>query len=1031
MPFVVALGVIVVQAGARGQEPEPLPPGAPVPLPGTPPPRRPPPPAPEQPSEPAPVPSGIAAQPAAPETPAVRVAEVKVTGSIDPPGRVEGLIARLVPRGSFYLEPSVLDATGAPVSTQARVAPALERIGYAVSVVARPRGTGEVDLEVKLRALERVRQIFVVGNWPLRQDDILRIVTLEAGQPLPDPGPERDQRIERERNAVLEFLKNRGYFEAKVHFELRTRFDTPVRIDVVLIIDHGPGYPIGPITVEGATAIPKNDIAGEFRRLDWMRLGLRPVPFDRQQLRKDLAAVTQMYRKLGYAMARITDEVTVDPARREVKLRLIVNERKRVEVEFINNQSLSAEELEEALTIFKVGSYSNGEAEASAESIEQLYRSKGHVFVKVTWKADSSGADMHRLMFTIDEGPSLKVREVAIEGARSFPEERLADVVTVREFPWLGFLGIGEGGYVSLRQLELDVERLTGFYHGNGHPGTRVRCEVGPEPGRYVPIERAEAEAARFTDARGLWVRFVIAETPRIDLVEIKLEVAEGRLPLPEALIYESLDGKVGMPYRPSVVTSDTERLRRLLGDAGYPEATVEPLPVDRGPTGKVIVYQIRLGPAQRIGELFLRGNFFTTEGTIRRWTLLEEGDPLTITALERARRNLALIQIIANPNPVRLVDEGDVGGIVPVLVEVEERHDHLGIVRIGGGASTEQAAPGEFPLGAYGALGYEHRNLLGQSWLFTTRGEFGPSLKRIQLEFTNPRLLDTQFRLQFTGSYLSQLTLRLGDVTSGTGTLALVRELTAGVDLAFHYAWRSTARTEFLLRGGGPDSEQETGSIATHVGAVGLTLDWQRLDSPLVPTRGFKLQATLELARPELSLRLGEDTFLKAGVRMLNVLPLSRRVSLRHSIRYDQGFPLAGSSLLPKVERFFAGGDTTLRGFEVDRARTDRIKIQLGPDVTRTQYRPLGGSLRVLDNLDLQVQILGPWFASVFLDSGVLADAFDELSPSRFRHGVGIAPAVIKLPVGDVSIAWGWPLDPEPGDSVSGRLHFNVGLMF
>ena len=92
---------------------------------------------------------------------------------------------------------------------------------------------------------------------------------------------------------------------------------------------------------------------------------------------------------------------------------------------------------------------------------------------------------------------------------------------------------------------------------------------------------------------------------------------------------------------------------------------------------------------------------------------------------------------------------------------------------------------------------------------------------------------------------------------------------------------------------------------------------------------------------------------------------------------------------------------------------------------------RPLGGSLRILLNLDLQYQIAGPWFASVFVDSGVLTDSLDGLPASAFRHGAGIAPIVIRLPIGDLSVAWAWPLDPGPGDATGGRVHFNVGLMF
>ena len=77
---------------------------------------------------------------------------------------------------------------------------------------------------------------------------------------------------------------------------------------------------------------------------------------------------------------------------------------------FEGNDEFSASELHDALTIFSRGSYSSYESQVSADAIEQLYRSKGHLFVKVAWRADSSAPDVHRIVFTIREGPSLKVR---------------------------------------------------------------------------------------------------------------------------------------------------------------------------------------------------------------------------------------------------------------------------------------------------------------------------------------------------------------------------------------------------------------------------------------------------------------------------------------------------------------------------------------------------------------------------------------------------------------------------------------------
>jgi outer membrane protein assembly factor BamA len=42
----------------------------------------------------------------------------------------------------------------------------------------------------------------------------------------------------------------------------------------------------------------------------------------------------------------------------------------------------------------------------------------------------------------------------------------------------------------------------------------------------------------------------------------------------------------------------------------------------------------------------------------------------------------------------------------------------------------------------------------------------------------------------------------------------------------------------------------------------------------------------------------------------------------------------------------------------------------------------------------------------------------------------VGIAPVVLRLPIGDLSLAFAIPLNPKRGDS-AWRFHLNVGLMF
>ena len=1024
--LVTALSLLPVSARAQDA---PAPPVAPPAAPGV---GRP---TPEQ---------ALPAQPAPPASPPAALSQTKVvgftlTGSMDPAGRLESLVALMVPRGSALLQDTVAEPGGPPVlGTVGRLRAALERLGYETTITERPASAGAgVELDIRLRAADRVRQIFVDGNWPLRQEEIIRRLALRPGQALRPAGAERQEQIERERLGVLGFLRDQGFLDAAVEMQVEDRDPAPGPVNLIIKLHLGNGYPLGEVTVEGNTVLSTEHIINQLRHRDVFAFWTQE-PFRLSVLREDLTKLTREYQERKYAGARVMADfdpaVNVDRLNRQVRLKVTVLEQKRVEVVFQGNDRFDDSDLQKVLTLFERGAYDSRETDASAAAVAQHIRSKGHLFARVTWRADSSSPDVHRITFVVHEGPSLKVREVSFAGNQAFSASRLADVVTVRRFPLLGWVGLGEGGYASFRQLELDSERLAGFYESEGYRATKVRCEVSPGNGQWQALGTPQESDPAWKNARALHVRFLVEEAPRIDLSEIRFQSAPGeQLPHDESFLLESLDSKVGQPFRPELVGSDGRRLRRLMGDAAYPQASVEPDPTQEGAKVR-LVWQIRLGRQLRAGPMFLRGNFLTREGTFRRWMLFRPGDLITTTALERSQRNLALIQLFNNASPISFPPEAQVEDTLPVLVEVEERHDHWGVARFGLGLSTDQGEPDAFygfGVGGYGTVGYEHRNLFGQSWLLSSRGEYGSRRTGVDSSFTDPRLLGTAFRLSITGNYTREYTVRLGDIRSGSGTIGVARELFPAVDASLTYGWRRTARQELVLRGAGPYSNQGSVAVVNNVGSLSLGLEWQRLDNPLVPTRGFKLQGVVELALPHLSFGVGRDSFVKTSARALTVLPLAGRLSMRHSLRYDQGFPFGEAALLPKEERFFAGGDTTLRGFELDRARQESTGAELVTGIPFVQFRPIGGSLRILHNLDLLFQVNGPWYASVFADTGVVADSLDGLRARDFRHGAGIAPFLFRLPIGDLSIAWAWPLDPQPGDPPIGRLHFNVGLMF
>jgi len=1010
---------------------------------------------------PTPPPPAAAAPPTAPT-----ISGYELAGAlIDPPERLQALLASVAAPGSPFIESGPSDRFGSPIGTLPRLKLALDAVGYAAQVAATvdpaPGRGVRLRITCDLQPYDRLRYVFVKGNWRIRQDEIQRRIAIRPGSPLPLPGRERDAALERERGRVLEFLRGEGYFESDVRITLESKGPPPAPTDMTVRLYRGPPFPLGPVTVSGNTAIPSEDIIEMFRHADWAKLWAGPLPFTAKRLREDLDRLTKRYRELGYMGARISSDFniakSVDHRAKNVALGIVINERKKITVAFEGNQQKSAATLKDQLTMVDRGSYDDYEVSSSADALQRYYQQHGHFFARVEWRRDSISASEERVVFEVDEGPELKVRGIEFEGNRSIGSEQLAGVVSVRRYPFLGVIGLGAGGYVTGRQLEQDTERIVEHYHALGFPEVKVHADAATSPDLLGLLGATAAAAGTVSrDAKAIYVRFTIDEGPRVVIASVDFKLAEGPGATPESAIpgasagaptvlpyerrflFESLTVEPGEPYNSAAIREDARRLERLMGDAGYQSASIEPDPVRAGDL-LALTWVIKLGPQTHLGPVFVRGNFVTTPETVLEQIPLRPGDPLTTTNLERGQRNLGFLQLFNNALPISFPGKEEKRDVVPMLVQVEERYEQYSVIHVGAGASTDQKPPdSSLPIGFYLRAGYENRNLLGHGWNFTGQAAYGTSLFRGNVSFLDRRFFGTLFRFDTSLNYLQQATARLGDIRSGGGSIGFSREMYPGVDAGIHYNLRNTTHTESLLRSEGPDALLSTIQLGTTVGSLSFNVEWLRLDNRLVPTRGFRIDAIAEVALPVLSVPLrplpfpiGDDTFIKVGVHSMTVVPLNSWLALRLGLRFDHGFPLGGPPLLPKVERFFAGGDTTLRGFKLDRARIDEVRFPIYPGVDGVEYRPIGGNLRILQNIDLQFPISPPFYGAVFMDNGVVADSLDGLTASRFRHGVGVSPLLIKLPIGDLSFSWAWPLDPGPGDTKIGVLHVNIGLLF
>jgi outer membrane translocation and assembly module TamA len=128
----------------------------------------------------------------------------------------------------------------------------------------------------------------------------------------------------------------------------------------------------------------------------------------------------------------------------------------------------------------------------------------------------------------------------------------------------------------------------------------------------------------------------------------------------------------------------------------------------------------------------------------------------------------------------------------------------------------------------------------------------------------------------------------------------------------------------------------------------------------------------------------------------------------------------------LPASERFFAGGSTTVRGFEID-------KLGAVDTITEAGF-PRGGNALLVLNLELRANVWRDLGVVGFLDGGnVFARASDfDVSELRASPGIGLR---YRSPIGPIRVDLGFKLrrrELSPGNFESPTaFHVSVGHAF
>jgi outer membrane protein assembly complex protein YaeT len=756
--------------------------------------------------------------------------------------------------------------------------------------------------------------------------------------------------------------------------------------------------------------------------------------FDRAELRRRLAAAAEHWRAQRYYEARANASVEESEHGESVDIVITFVRGPFVTVS-VKDNALTPKQLAEFVPAQREGSIDEDLLEDAEARIEEHLRAQGYRDGDASYERLTDG-DQLRIVFTVKYGPLYRVADVRFEEARAVAPADLAPLMS-----------LSRGQPFVQAKLDADVRALLAVYRQRGFGDVSCRPAVEPVPGARTASEAPVLVVMRVT------------EGPRTTVAAVDI-AGNSLVAVPELMA--GLATRMGGPLFEPDVETDRDRILLKYLNLGYRLARVDAsISVSPDRTGATVRFAVEEGPRVYVDHILVVGNNRIAEATIRRELLLKPGEPMGLEAIEESQRRLAALGVFRRVTISELQHESDDRRDVLVTVE-ESPATTLGY---GGGIEFQEVENIEVAPRGFFEIG--RRNLWGKNRsinLFSrvslrrrTYTDVDPSGAEVDVSSTTVeyRVVGAYREPRFAGTS-ADLQVAVG-FEQGSRTSFSFRSESARANLSRRYGTRWSLQGEYSIQRNdifedriNPADRKLIDRLfpQVRIGSVSASALRSTRDDAFNPTRGTLIGLNGELALRPIGSEVGfAKTFLQGFV--YRRLPSSAKVVVAGGARLGLGtgfprdVPLTtpdgdpilgpdGTQLtaevrdLPASERYFAGGDTTVRGFQLD---------HLGePDTFDSDGTPIGGHAEIILNGEVRLALWKDLGLVGFLDAGNVFSTVDRLSLGRMRAGTGFGLRY-NSPVGPFRFDFGFKLGtlrtygPVKEDRFA--LHISIGQAF
>jgi len=665
---------------------------------------------------------------------------------------------------------------------------------------------------------------------------------------------------------------------------------------------------------------------------------------------------------------------------------------------FEGNRKFDDKKLSEAVGLSEEGYFDSYLFNAGLEKIVELYKEAGFPNCKVTKSAERSD-EGYDVLYSIVEGPPLFISSIKFEGNRSFSAGKLKTLIGTKKRQL--FLG---GGLFDADSVRKDTLRLKKFYIDNGYRDATVE-----------PTYIYNKERTRMT------LIFTIDEGQRYTIGEIELrgnKVFTGRE------VRKVLKVKPGDKLIETKMIREEQRIQDLYGEGGYIEARVKRKMTYReaAPVAD-ITYEISEGRKMRVGRITIKGNYKTKDKVIRRNITLAPGDVFNVKELRLSHS--ALLNRRYFDEVHFSWAEGELPDTQDITVEVAE--GRTGDIIFGFGVTSNS--------GAFGNIALTQRNFdiadfprsfkdfftgnafVGAGQLLRLQVQPGTEFSRFSLDFREPYLFDKPVSLSLS-LFRHERAYSNYDETRTGAIVGLGRRFKR------HFYVEAAFRIENIdINDVDMTSPADLLAVegASTIQSFIFTARWDKRDNYWLPTKGYQITARVEPAGQLLG---GDFDFTKYTLsaschKTLITDDLDRKHILSLSGKVGFAEPVGDTKTVPIFERFFAGGATTIRGFDFR---------GVGPHVAGDA---IGGESLILASLEYNFPIFEESIRGViFVDSGGVFPGSGDIDFGQLRASAGVGLRIYIPFFGPIPLSfdWGFPIASEPGDEEE-IFSFSIGV--